>query len=164
MERKERREERAAGLRRGGRSGERVPEVLAKGIPHLAAEPAPKQGVPGSPHSLVPVPGGCGGGWRWVKAVLPQSTHKEPGRSLAVGAGWLRDPSPGYFGLRRYRRRCGELRTVSLRRGERLLLHYFYRLRSCSELSPGEEGGEREEGQATADTIFRTPPCPAWEV
>lgn len=91
-----------------------------------AAEPALKLGgSQGAP--TVPGVGGCGGGWRRAKTVPPQKTHhEEPRRSLAVGAGWLRDPDPSYFGTCRCRRWCGELSAASPRRGEQLLLRYFY--------------------------------------
>lgn len=66
------------------------PKSLLRASPPLAVEPAPKWGVLGSPYSPIPFPGG----WRRMKAVLPQRTHESLGGSLTVGAGRLHDPQP----------------------------------------------------------------------
>lgn len=81
-------------------------------------------------------------------------------------AGRLRDPSPGYLGMCRCRRRCDELCTASPHQGrsERLLLHYFYPPHSCSELGPGRKRGRGRKGgpqvsRPAAEALSPIGPC-----
>lgn len=87
MERKERREERAARLRWEG-------EVLSESPKSQDGCPPSSWGVLGSPHSPVRMRGaaeGAGAGWRLL---LSQRVHEEPRRSLATGAGGCVTPVP----------------------------------------------------------------------
>lgn len=103
--------------------------------------------------------------------LLSRRMHEEPRRSLAVGMGWLCDPSPPTqphspaLAVRLFRCRG---QCVCPRRGERLLLRYFYPLALSSAPGGGWGSGRKRGTQSCAGALVAvtscTPPCPAWEV
>lgn len=125
--------------------------------PSSSAEPAPKWGVLGSPQTLCQ---GARGRKRLCCLEGARRSREAPRR----GRGWLRDPSPGYFGGCRSQRCCGELCTAcpswgwnwGQGWGEQTPLRCCHSPRSCPELRSELE----PRGCARSGTLPQWPPSP----